>query len=426
MRRLLVGLPLLLLPAAALRAQMNGVPEVRHLTCPAANALLGKPQHEEEAVLSGGYLTTGDSTYLIAYRSTKTVRRFVPFMTAEYAGPGPFDPEEFTLGLGITNDASQMVAANGPIAATLILDDFTTFELGNVTLSPLIESEGTLARIQVMVQLPKPALLKLVHAKSALLKWGQWHADLEPRDIGMFRAYDRALTCASASMPQVSLFERAFGPPAIPSPDSLPQENEDRRFNQIGRTLSTRVTWRTVNERTSCATADSLLGPPRGEGSGTLSVGTSPRGDSTFLSLYAVTQGGGLRYSYNTQLRLAGHGPFAPRGLDLGFTVASNLSRAEPWSDTMHATLILDDSTHYPLLPMRLSQASDKCCTPPLDVTFVLQRAPLLALLMANRAELAWADQAIWADRQGIGLIRAFERLLICAPHSLSTNYLTD
>jgi hypothetical protein len=181
-------------------AQESGLPPIVPTTCRLADSILGRPSHEDLGSLQGRYDARRDSTFLYARRKPIIERSFVPYTNRGLSGPGPFQVSGLALGLSLSNHAREIKRAQDSLPVTLVLDDFTAIHPGNLRVGNLTEVLDGIWAVQVSVPLTRAALLALLRSKSALLKWGHWHVDLEQSDIGMIRAFQRALLCAPGSL----------------------------------------------------------------------------------------------------------------------------------------------------------------------------------------------------------------------------------
>jgi hypothetical protein len=186
--------------AAAQERPETRLPPIVPTTCRLADSILGRPAHEDLGTLQGEYDPRRDSTFLYARRKPIIERSFVPYTNRALSGPGPFEVSSLVLGLSLSTHALELKRAPDSLPVTLVLDDFTTIHPGNLRIGQMTEVLDGIWVVQVSVPLTRAALLALLRSKSALLKWGHWHVDLEQSDIGMFRAFQRTLLCAPASL----------------------------------------------------------------------------------------------------------------------------------------------------------------------------------------------------------------------------------
>ncbi len=424
-------MPHLLVPAIAatallafpctVRAQESGLPGIQPLTCEAANSLIGKPQHESEASIEGDYDSSRDSTYLIAYRRTFTIRTFIPWSIAVRQGRGPFTVDQYQLGVTVNSEAEAIARQAGQLTGRLVLDDFTAFELGPVTVGSLTMQAGVLSRVPLSVQVPASSWLRLLRAHSAVLSWGKWHADLETSDIGALRGLTRVLACAPGSLPQIATVGFTPRPPDLATTRVHPTDavvTSGSHFHQ-GFSGPNAPKLDFIVTRISCPAADSLLGTRLNEDAGLIAGRYDEARDSTLMVLELNQKGSSFDFYFNTAMKLPGPGPFRPIGLGLRFVVLNNISTDRPWSDTMQVTLVLDDSMTLRLGHLRLNQPNGECCRAPLQVTALLTPAAQLAFLQADKARLSWGGVALDMGIDEIGMYRAFQRALLCAPASL-------
>lgn len=402
-------------PAAA---QLDQLPAIAPSSCSLADSVLGKPVNEELGALAGLYDSHRDSTYLFVSRKSRSIRSFVPYTGLSFAGSGPFEPIGLPLGLTVIDDASELARTTDSLPVTLVLDDFTIMHPGNLTIGRLSEAPNGAPMVQVGVRLSRAALLVLLHSKSALLKWGHWHVDLERSDIGALRAFQRTLLCAPASIPHYYIRGDLPGGQVLARPND---HAEDSITVIKPRTVSRMAL---VSERISCARADSLFGPRRDEEAGALRGYSGP--EMTVVALALRKAGLAFDYDYDLYESHAGPGPFDPGPLTMGLTIVTNPKSMKRWADTMPVNMVLDDSLTRQLGVLKLNPAKGRCCSAPLPVSVVLNRTDLLSLLAARRARFSWADVFFSVGPADIGMIRAFERTMMCAPESLDSKNLTN
>jgi len=114
-------------------------------------------------------------------------------------------------------------------------------------------------------------------------------------------------------------------------------------------------------------------------------------------SYYSLVLGVGSGAVINTSLHLPGAGPFDLRGL--GLTIGSNARRLKWTADTVPVTLLLDDSLSlYPVL-LRIGRLDTSGPYATVQVTVVLTRAALFALLRADHAVLSWPTMRLPLNR---------------------------
>jgi len=174
--------------------------------------------------------------------------------------------------------------------------------------------------------------------------------------------------------------------------------------------------WPYITNHTSCARADSVLGPRGTEDMGSIHGYFDGVRDSTYMSLTDRASG---EAELSTGVQLSGAGPFDLKGLGLGFTILTNARSLKHTKDSLPGTLVLDASLTLHPGPLRVGQLQDYGSYPTVQVTVVLSRAGLLAFLAASHAVVSWPQMQISLDNDRIGGVRAFTRLLLCAPGSV-------
>ncbi|HTO72661.1 MAG TPA: hypothetical protein VMJ30_02530, partial [Gemmatimonadales bacterium] len=350
------------LVAGTSSAQQTELPPVARSTCSRADSILGRPKHEDMATLLGEYDSQRDSTYLYAVRQPRIERSFVPSTSRILAGSGPFEVSGLLLVLSVNSDARGIKNFPDTLPVTLELDDLTRIHPGNLRIGKLSEMGYGPPVVQVSIVLTPAALQALLHSKSAVLRWGHWHADLEESDIGVFRAFQRTLMCAPASLP----YAEAGG--VVRNAGTAGHVSTMREAWVVDGPWGTQLLLYHNTDRISCPLADRLLGSRRDEDAGWLGGKYDKRHDSTYVLLQERDRGLALKYQYETPVHFAGSGPYAPNGLALGFRIQSTVSNAVPWSDTMAVTLVLDDSITRHAGTLHLTPASGECCAVPLHV----------------------------------------------------------
>jgi hypothetical protein len=175
--------------------------------------------------------------------------------------------------------------------------------------------------------------------------------------------------------------------------------------------------WPYIPNHASCARADSILGPRDTEDMGSIYGYYDSRHDSTHLSITDRTP---AQAELSTAVQLPGPGPFDLKGLGLGFTILAHAASLKHTKDSLPVTLVLDDSLTLRPGPLRIGELQERGTYPTLQVTVVLTRAGLLALLGADHAVVSWPQMQIPLDSDRIGGLRAFTRILLCAPQSLT------
>jgi hypothetical protein len=169
-------------------------------------------------------------------------------------------------------------------------------------------------------------------------------------------------------------------------------------------------------ELTSCASADSLLGPVRAEEPEAFLMGHyEPRLDSTFVSVFAGYLPGHVGVYAN--LRFAGRGPHQPPGLPLGFVFfGAEAIRYGSSADTLPVSLLLDDSLTLRPGNAVKSPVQTAGVRPSLTVNVILSRAVFLALVASRSARFKWPGREFSLGDGEIAALRALYRVCLCAP----------
>jgi hypothetical protein len=81
-------------------------------------------------------------------------------------------------------------------------------------------------------------------------------------------------------------------------------------------------------------------------------------------------------------------------------------------------TLVLDDSQTIRPGALRVGKLETSGVYPTVQVSVILSKAGLLGFLDADKAILTWPQTALHLDNNRIGGVRAFTRILLCAPGS--------
>ena len=170
-----------------------------------------------------------------------------------------------------------------------------------------------------------------------------------------------------------------------------------------------------VVPRSTCAAADTLLGPPAHENDAYLQGYYNSHRDSTYL---VVSRRPAMRdrtfVPYSTVAQ-AGPGPFPFVGLILGVTVLVRDQALDPARDSLTATVVLEDQTTLKLGRLRIGkQFGGRSGVQQLSM--VLTRAAALTLMASGSAVMDWGRGHADFEASDIGVLRAFARAEICAP----------
>jgi hypothetical protein len=166
----------------------------------------------------------------------------------------------------------------------------------------------------------------------------------------------------------------------------------------------------------TCASADSLLGPPANEQAIGISGSYNPVSDSTRISAF-LGRRAPVEALY-THLRFHGRGPYAPVGLPLGMTfTGGKATRIARDTSTYPVTLLLEPSQDSLQLGAPVITPLDKTgSSPATTVNAVVTRAALLGLVHSSRATIRWASYTVRLSGAEIGVLRALYRAALCAP----------